>query len=692
MAICPSFIGARVLRVTRLDSCGRPVYGPDSQAVSDGFVSVEISPDVEEGEDYTQRNANGDLCVSEKGQDSLQWLTVSIEFCRVDPCLWSLMNPTWKLVRGAHGEVTGFRIGTRFSDREGFALELWPKVSAQGALCDDDAPEEADPNGYFLLPYVIGTAPDSWTLEDGVATFTLTGRTKGGSLWGRGPYNVTHDADGTPVPLLEPIDSGSASNNPDHFHADIVTLAPPEPTCGCQPLEPVAPSAEGGQITIDADQPNRACFTVQGSAARQVTIDWGDGTPPVTSRVGREECHLYTETGTYTVTVADIDDPEKSSTYTAEITEVPALPAPAISVAPESGEAPLAVTLTVNNHGNGQVTIDWGDGTAPSTHNGGTEEEPATHPHQYLSGAADPYTITVTAVADDRAQATTDVTVTAPEPEDPPQISADPQTGPAPLATTLTVNNLGGGDVQIDFGDGSDPETGPGGQTGQTVDYPHTYTEAGTYTVTVTDADTPSRQATLDITVEEAPEPPTDPQATVTPDTGEAPLEVEVTVDNHGNGPVDVDFGDGSAPVTNPGDGTTTTSHTYTDAGTYTVTATSQADPSASGTADVEVTDPEAPVAAPTGLAITDTTAESITVEWEWEQGDGPAATGFGLIHRTPPQTGEWEDTETVDATVRTHVFDGLSPDTEYEFGVITLADGEQESDEATVSGMTDTT
>lgn len=627
MAICPSFIGARVMRVTKLDNCGRPVYGPNSVGVSDGFVSIELSPEVQEGEDYTQRNAAGDLCVSERGQDALQWISVSIEFCRVDPCLWTLMNPTWKLVRNAHGEVTGFRIGEKFTDREGFALEIWPKVSSQGGLCDDDAPEEADPSGYFLLPYVIGGAPDGWTLEDGVATFTLTGRTKAGSLWGKGPYNVTHDADGNPTPLLEPIDSGSVSGNPDHFHSDIVTLSPPTPVCGCQPLVPIAPGAEDGTITIDPAQPNRACFTVSGSAARQVTIDWGDGSDPVTSRVGREECHLYTAVGTYTVTVADIDDPQKSNTYTVEITEVPALPNPVISVTPTSGQAPLPVVLTVNNHGNGQVTIDWGDGTAPSTHAGGDDETPVTYPHQYLVGSPTPYTITVTAVEDDRATATVDVLVSTPEPANPPTVTATPATGEAPLDVVATVNNLGGGNVNIDFGDGSPVETGPGGQTGATVDYPHTYTAAGSYTITVTDADTPSRQATTTVEVTEAPPPA--PVVTPSPATGEAPLEVSFVVDNHGNGSVTLDPGDGGTPVANPGDGTTATLYTYTAEGAFTATATSDAEPTASGAAEITVTAP-----APAALTLT---VDPVTVAEGGEvtalvdnDGQGPVDLDFG--------------------------------------------------------------
>lgn len=505
MAVCPSFIGAHVMRITRLDNCGRPLYGPDSQVVTDGFVSVEFSPEIQEGEDYTVRNAAGNLCVSDKGPDALQWFNVSIEFCRVDPCLWTIMNPAWPVVRNAQGEITGMRIGEKFDDTQGFALELWPKVTSQGAICDDDVTEDADPNGYFLLPYVIGRAPESWSFEDAALTFTLNGRSKGGSLWGRGPYNITHDANGQPTTLLEPINSGSENGNPDHLHMDVVTLTPPKATCGCQPLEPIQPGVENGAFTVDPAQPNRACGIITGSAARQVTVDFGDGSDPVTSRVGREECHLYDTVGTYTVEICDIDaqpgDEALCQSYTVEITEVPPLPNPVISVSPASGDAPLPVVLTVNNNDNGQVTIDWGDGTPVQTVAGNDGDDTATYPHQYVEGNTDPYTITVTAVQDDRSTATTEVTVSTDEPTQAPTISVDPAQGPAPLDAVLTVNNHGRGDVVIDWGDGSAEETVPGGDTGAEETYPHQYADAGSITATVYDAADSELSSTVTVEV-----------------------------------------------------------------------------------------------------------------------------------------------------------------------------------------------
>lgn len=352
-AVCSSYIGARRLRVTRLDRCGRPINHPRGYAVSSGFVSVELSPEVEEGEDYSLKSADGSLCVSEKGPDSIKWMNVSIEFCRVDPDIFTLMNPTWKLVTNAQGQATGFRIGQRMSDQDGFALDLWPKVSGGGAGCDDEDDVDPDPNfpvdpsGYFLLPWVIPTAPESWTLENGTATFTISGRTKVGSRWRRGPWAVTRDAHGQPTNLLVPIEDGLGSSgvlapdgsyDPDHFHADQVTLSPPPARCGAQPL--VIPqfttTAEG--LTVTVEVANAA--DLAGEDNDPVYVMWDDGSPYELLPTEGTITHTYAEPGTYDVRVM-------AANYAIAAQTVVLDQATAVTVEPAEAEVPAAGELNL---------------------------------------------------------------------------------------------------------------------------------------------------------------------------------------------------------------------------------------------------------------------------------------------------------------------------------------------------------
>lgn len=565
-ALCPSYIGARTLRVTRLDRCGRPLYTDRAQGVSNGFVSINFDPEVQEGEDYTLRNANGDLCVNDRGKDALQWINVQIEFCRVDADLWQAMNPSWDTVENARGQVTGFRIGEEISDDTGFALEVWPKVSGNSVLCDDEDVDGDPPTGYFLLPYVISRAPEGWSLENGTATFTLNARTRVGSQWGRGPHNVTRDINGNPTPLLKPISSGAENSKPHHFHADVVPLSPPEPFCGLKPLEALPPGVEGEQVTVEADQQNQACLTVSGSPGRQATIDWGDGSSTVTTRVGREECRLYSEVGTYTVTVSDIEDPTKTKSYEVDIEEVPALPAPGVQATQSSGVAPFAAQLKVDNHDHGEVSIDWGDGTPVQTREGNAPEGgPAIYPHQYHDEGS--HTVTVTAVADSRAEATVDIEVVGSNPV----VGVAPLEGEAPLTVQVTVDNHGRGPVTLSWGDGLGDSTNLGNGISIST---HSYQNEGEYTVLAVSRENGEdrSEATVTVTAGDIP----DPELTVTPASGEAGVTVfEALADNHGNGDGFLDWGDGSDPVPDAGNGTSEVTHTYTDPGEYTVTWTS---------------------------------------------------------------------------------------------------------------------
>lgn len=311
---CASFIGARVMRATLLDRCGRPFWGPKSAVVSKGFVSVEIAPEVEDGEDYKVRNAAGELCVNDKGEDSVTWYTVTVEFCQVDPEMFTLLNRTWRPVTNASRQtVTGWRQGERFSNVLGYALELWPKITGAGAgqacLAETVPGAEIDPTidpcGYFLLPWVISMAPDSATFENSPVSFKLKGRTRAGSLWGHGPYNVTRDADGGPAPLLDAIDPGFdvpawelvSTGDPDHQHAEIVTVAPPLPTCGAIGLWNPDATAPLATAVVDGVDPSTVDFTVTNFAlvGNAGTVHWGDGaSTAMTSGSAGAVSHDYT--------------------------------------------------------------------------------------------------------------------------------------------------------------------------------------------------------------------------------------------------------------------------------------------------------------------------------------------------------------------------------------------------------------
>lgn len=568
---CFSVVGTRGIRVTLLDACGRPVYGPRTQAVTGGIVSVELEPEVEEGEEYSQVTAGGEQCFPPyKGQDSIKWWNVSITFCLVDPELYLIMNRTWKRVTDySRQATTGWRMGSRITDVYGFALETWPKAagSGVGASCLDDAdtgnlPEDYEPGGYFLLPWVIPGAPEALTLENAPTEFTITGRTKGSSLWGRGPYNVVRDEQNQAAPLLDPIDPGFdvpswefvSDGDPDHFHGELTTVRPPRGQCGAQPLW--NQNATPPEITVEAasaGQPNLPRLTVTNFAeiGNSGTVDWGDGTTqpvPASSEgtVVKADPYpedLYGTPVTITFTAANGAEP-----VTVEFTpEAP--PAAEITVEPVSEQEPNRARLTVANFATvGAGTVDWGDGT--------TQDVAADS--EGIAEKADPYAedlygqeVTVTYTPTNGSDPVT-ATFTPAAPPVAAEIAVEPVSDEEPNRARLTVTNFAavGSGGTVDWGDETTQEV-PSDSDG-TVEKAEPYA-ADLYDTEVTVTYTPangSGPVTAPFTPTAPPEPaPTVPEIAVAAVSDQEPNRAQLTVTN---------FADiGSAGTVDWGDETT---------------------------------------------------------------------------------------------------------------------------------------
>lgn len=195
-------LGKRI-RVTNLDECGNPPAPgtEESQLATDGFITVSLSSEVEDGNEIIVRKASGALCVNEKQADSFKRFTMEMEFCGVNPALLSLVSNA-EPYEDASGDVAGFTVPEGEITKK-FAFELWTGLSGQ--QCEPGA-EEA--SGYLLLPFVqSGVLGDISVDGENAVTFSLTGAyTKGGNNWGVGPYDVVADEGGDAGPLPTAID------------------------------------------------------------------------------------------------------------------------------------------------------------------------------------------------------------------------------------------------------------------------------------------------------------------------------------------------------------------------------------------------------------------------------------------------------------------------------------------------------
>lgn len=224
-------LGKRI-RVTALDNCGTPpaAAAVDSVVSTDGFISVTLTSETEDGTEIITKKASGALCVNEKQADSFKRFTVEIEFCGVDPALLALVTNAEPYL-DYNDEVAGFTVGEGEINKK-FALELWTGLSGQA--CAEGA---EDASGYILLPYLNAGVLGDITIDgENAVTFSVTGAyTKGGNNWGVGPYEVVMDDTDAAAPLPLALDPY------DHLLMIDTALAPPPAACGAIPMPALVP-------------------------------------------------------------------------------------------------------------------------------------------------------------------------------------------------------------------------------------------------------------------------------------------------------------------------------------------------------------------------------------------------------------------------------------------------------------------
>ena len=214
-------LGKRI-RVTELNEAGKWPTGPEAtpSLATNGFVSVKLSAEVEDGSEIITKKADGSLCVNEKFADSFKRFTVEIEFCGVNPALLAMVSNA-ETYADATGDIAGITVAEG-DIQKFFALELWTGLSGVSSSENGDVA-----SGYILLPFVVaGVLGDIEVGGEDAITFSITGAsTKGGNGWGTGPYKVVKDTGGTPGVLptaLDPLD---------HFLMMDTALALPPSAC-----------------------------------------------------------------------------------------------------------------------------------------------------------------------------------------------------------------------------------------------------------------------------------------------------------------------------------------------------------------------------------------------------------------------------------------------------------------------------
>lgn len=218
---CATPIKGTHLRIVKLDACGNPVTGASSLViVTKSFVQVEMEPQYEDGEEFFERTASGELCVNQKDDPTLKRFNLTIDFCEVNVSGVSYILSARELTTGTPTTGTGFAV-SEGNPTNRFSLEVWQQVAGSGA-CDATGAQRYIYNAW---PNVGASQLGTYTVLNGRSTLQIIAETRAASAtaitgWINGP--------GTGVGWLP---NGTTLANTEHWAWNVTTTPPPTAQC-----------------------------------------------------------------------------------------------------------------------------------------------------------------------------------------------------------------------------------------------------------------------------------------------------------------------------------------------------------------------------------------------------------------------------------------------------------------------------
>ena len=179
---CGVSFGVCVVRVTQVNAEGDPSGVADNAYVTDAVTSISVTPNIETGNTFSQRNGCGCSVARFKANDTFNWFEFTFQNSKLEPGLMSLLLGDTVISDGADavGEAFGSALGCD-EDEPAVALEFWTKhVVGSG-------PDSIHPWIHWVFPKTVWQLGDN-TFEEGIALPTVNGFSRTNTAWGTGPY------------------------------------------------------------------------------------------------------------------------------------------------------------------------------------------------------------------------------------------------------------------------------------------------------------------------------------------------------------------------------------------------------------------------------------------------------------------------------------------------------------------------
>lgn len=183
------------LRITRLAADGTPMKGVTQTVyVCRSFMRVSFTPEFESGDEITEKNASGEVCISYKASDTLKRVTMELAICEPDPEITELLsgglilegNATGDPLTGGYPDVAlgyaGLKVG-QAPNPNGVGIEVWSVAVRDGAK------DNALPYYRWVFPKVELRPSGDRVIENGVLANTFEGFGVGNINFGTGPVD-----------------------------------------------------------------------------------------------------------------------------------------------------------------------------------------------------------------------------------------------------------------------------------------------------------------------------------------------------------------------------------------------------------------------------------------------------------------------------------------------------------------------
>ena len=176
------------IRVTRLDASGNLLNEPGDSYTTSAFMRLSFTPEYEEGDEITEKGANGAVCVTYKSPDTLKRITMELAICEPDPELTQLLSGGLLLRKNLGTFASPDRKSIGWSSPStgddpagnGVAIETWSHAIIDGKKAS------TLPYFHWVFPYAKLRLSGDRVIENGLLANTFEGYGLGNTAFSLG--------------------------------------------------------------------------------------------------------------------------------------------------------------------------------------------------------------------------------------------------------------------------------------------------------------------------------------------------------------------------------------------------------------------------------------------------------------------------------------------------------------------------